>query len=195
MSPVRNASIGMWRSRTAPKTPSSKRSYSSRIRGGTGSRSRMRRPKLRIVNRPTAATTTTTMPTTKTSRTAGGNPLAEAPEAGRQAEDGDREDVEDPLDEDGPEGPAERRHAVHLEQVGAVDVTELGRDDAVDEPRDVQDLGRVPHPDDETRLAQEPLPAVAAQREPEIEHDEREEDERRVRLEDQLRGPRPGALD
>ena len=32
-------------------------------------------------------------------------PVAEAPEAGREAEDGDREDVEDALDEDGPERP------------------------------------------------------------------------------------------
>ena len=45
------------------------------MRGGVGSRSRIRRPKLRIVNSPTAATITTTMPTTKIARIAGGIPL------------------------------------------------------------------------------------------------------------------------
>ena len=44
-------------------------------RGGSGSRSRIRRPKLRIVNRPTPATITTTMPTTNRIRTAGGSPF------------------------------------------------------------------------------------------------------------------------
>ena len=42
---------------------------------GSGRRSRIRRPKLRIVNRPIAATMTTTMPTMNRSRTASGSPL------------------------------------------------------------------------------------------------------------------------
>ena len=109
------------------------------------------------------------MPTMNRSRTASRQAAPEAPEAGREGEDRDREDVQDALDEHRAERPAERRVAVHLEQVGAVHVAELGRHDAVDEPRDVQDLGRVAQVDDEAGLAQQPLPAVAAQREPEIE--------------------------
>ena len=59
---------------------------------------------------------------------------AEAPVAGGQAEHDDREEVQDPLDEDCPERPAERDRAVDLQEVGPVEVAELGRDEAVDEP-------------------------------------------------------------
>ncbi len=113
--------------------------------------------------------------------------VPEAVETDGQTEDRDGEDVQDPLDEDGPERPAQRGRAVHLEQVGAIDIAELGRHHAIDEPRDVQDLDRVAQADDEPGLAQEPFPAIATQREPEVEDDERERDIGRVRLQDQLR--------
>ena len=160
------------------------------IRGGSGNRTMIRRPKLRIVNSPMAATTTTTMPTMKMIWIAWRHPAPEAPQAGREPQDRDREDVQDALDEDRPERPAERRDAVHLEQVGAVHVTELGRHDAVDEPRQVQDLDRVAQPDDEAGLAQEPLPAIATQRKTEVEHDEGQQDERRIGLQDEVRDGR-----
>ena len=114
---------------------------------GSGSRARIRRPKLRTVKSPMASTMTTTTPSPRMKVTAGRQAGAEAPEAGRQAEDGDREEVEDALDEDRAEGPAERRVVVEREQVGAVDVAQLGRHEAVDQPADEDDLGRVADPD------------------------------------------------
>ena len=104
-----------------------------------------------------------------------------------EAEDDDREQVEDPLDEHGPERPAERDRAVDLEQVGPVDVAELGRDEAVDEPRDEDDLGRVADLEPVARPADEDRPAQAAQREAEVEDDERGQQERLVRLLDVAR--------
>src|SRR4051794_21058479 len=105
---------------------------------------------------------------------------AEAPVAGGDAHDGDREDVEDPLDEHGPEGPTQRRVAVDPQQVGTVHVAELGRDDAVDEPREEEDLGRVRGPDPEAGAAQQDRPAQAAQREARVEDEEGDDHERRV---------------
>ena len=67
----------------------------------------------------------------------------EAPEPGEQAQDRDREQVEDPLDEHRAERPRARDRGVDLEQERAVDVAELGRHEAVHEPRQEQDLGRV----------------------------------------------------
>ena len=73
--------------------------------------------------------------------------------------------------------------AVDLEQVGAVDVAELGRHEAVDEPREEDDLGRVL----QARCGS-PVPRRrSAQRrprsgKPSVEHDERGEEEQRVRL-------------
>ncbi len=43
----------------------------------------------------------------------------------------------------GPEGPADRHAGIQLEQVGPVDVAQLGRHEAVHEPRQEDDLGRV----------------------------------------------------
>ena len=63
--------------------------------------------------------------------------------------------------------------AVDLEQVGAVDVAELGRHEAVDEPREEDDLGRVADADREARAAQQERPALAAQREADIEDERR----------------------
>ena len=62
--------------------------------------------------------------------------------------------------------------AVDLQQVGAVDVAELGRDDAVDEPGQEDDLGRVLRADPQAGALQQERPAPAAQREAGIEHDE-----------------------
>ncbi len=105
---------------------------------------------------------------------------AEAPVAGREAEDRDREQVQDALDEDGPEGPRQRRGAVDLQEVGSVDVPELGRGDAVDQPREEDDLGGVLRPDAHPRAAQEDRPALAAQREAEVEHGEGQQNEQRI---------------
>ena len=49
--------------------------------------------------------------------------------------------------------------AVDLEQVGPVDVAELGRHEAVDQPREEDDLGRVADPEPEPVAAQEDRPA------------------------------------
>ena len=111
----------------------------------------------------------------------------EAPEARGEAEARDREQVEDPLHEDGPEGPRERGVAVDLEQVGAVHVAELGRDHAVDEPGQEDDLGRVLRRAVEAGAAQEKRPAVAAQGEAEVVDRERRRDEERAGVEDQPR--------
>ena len=109
----------------------------------------------------------------------------EAQEAGRRPEHDDREEVEDPLDEDGPERPAQRDRAVDLEQVRPVDVAELGRHEAVDEPGDEDDLGGVADPERDSRCPQEQI----AQRrprsgKPEVVDDERREQQQRVRRED-----------
>ena len=93
----------------------------------------------------------------------------------------DREQVQDALDEDGPERPRQRRGAVDLQEVGAVDVAELGRGDAVDQPREEDDLGGVLRPDAHPRAAQQERPALAAQREAEVEHREGQQDEDGVR--------------
>ena len=132
----------------------------------------IRRPKLRIVSSPTARTMTTTDADREDDLDLRREAVAEAQEPGRQAEDDDREQVEDPLDEDGPERPAQRDRAVDLEQVGPVDVAELGRHEAVDEPADEDDLGRVADLEPEAGPAEEDRPAQAAQREAEVE-DER----------------------
>ena len=98
---------------------------------------------------------------------------AEAPEAGREAKQHDREQVEDALDEHRPERSRQRDDVVDPQQVGAVDVAQLGRNEAVDQPADEDDLGRVADlPGAGT--AQQQLPAVAAQREADVVHAEGE---------------------
>ena len=79
----------------------------------------------------------------------------------------------------------QRRGAVDLQQVGPVDVAELGRHDAVDQPREEDDLGGVLRPDAHPRAAQQERPALAAQREAEVEDRERQQDEDGVRGEDE----------
>ena len=81
--------------------------------------------------------------------------------------------------------------AVDLEQVRPVEVAELGRHEAVDEPRDEDDLGRVADADAEAGAAQQERPAQAAQREAEVEDDER----RRGRAAGFAAAIRPGTLD
>ena len=102
-----------------------------------------------------------------------GQAAAERPVAGRQTEDDDREQVEDPLDEHGPERPRQRDRAVDLQEVGPVDVAELGRDEAVHQPADEDDLRAVADLQPEARPPDEERPAPAAEREAEIEDEER----------------------
>ena len=98
-------------------------------------------------------------PMAKMIRTSSDMLVAEAPEAGGQAQDHDRDEVEDALDEDGAEGLAERHARVDAQQVAAVDITQLGRHHAVDQPADEDHLGgvldreRVAHAPDEHRPA------------------------------------------
>ena len=113
------------------------------------------------------------------------HPAPEAPIAGRDPHERDREDVEDALDEDRPERPAQRGVAVDPQEVGPIQVTELGRDDAVDQPRQVDDLGGVLDPDPKAGPAQQDGPAQPTQREAEVEHDEGDEHERRVHAADE----------
>ena len=108
-------------------------------------------------------------------------------EAGREAEDDDREQVEHALDEHRPERARQRDRAVDLEQVRAVDVAELGRHEAVHEPRQEDDLGRVAHLEPEPAPANEHRPAQAAQREADVEDRERGEQQQRVRTQDLVR--------
>ncbi len=113
--------------------------------------------------------------------------VPEAPVAGRDAEHRDRHQVQTPLDEDRAERSAQRGGAVDLEEVGAIEVAELGRNDAVDRPRQEDDLGRVLRADAEARAAQEDGPAQTAQREAAVEDEERDQHEGRVRRGDQPR--------
>ena len=111
----------------------------------------------------------------------------EAPVAGGQPEGGDREQVEDPLDEDRAERPRHRRGAVDLQQVRPVDIAELRRHDAVHQPGQEDDLGRVLGRDPYPGAAQERRPAKAAQREAGIEDEHGREHQPAVRGEDQAR--------
>ena len=146
-----------------------------------------RRPKLRSVNRASASSATMTIADAEHGLDLGRQAAPEAPVAGRDAHQRDREDVEDALDEHGAERPAQRRVAVDPQQVRAVDVAQLGRHEAVDEPREVQDLGGVLDPDLEARPVEQHRPALAAQREAEVEHEERDQHQRRVRAGDEAR--------
>ena len=101
------------------------------------------------------------MPSANRNWTTGGRPRPEAHVAGPEAEDRDREEVEDALDEDGPEGPAQRHGRVDLEEVGPVDVAELGRHEAVDEPADEDDLGAVARPDGVAAATQQERPSAS----------------------------------
>ncbi len=92
---------------SAPNTPCSKRSYSSRTWcGRKRSATMIRRPKLRIVNRPTASSGDDHDADAEHDLDRRRQAVAEAPVARGEAEQGDREEVEDPLDEDRPERPA-----------------------------------------------------------------------------------------
>ena len=69
---------------------------------------------------------------------------------------------------------------VHPQQVGAVDVAQLGRHEAVDEPADEDDLGRVAQGDPDAGAAQQQGPAVAAQREADVVDAEGDQQQQRV---------------
>ena len=134
-----------------------------------GSLVRIRRPKLRIVSSPPASSRTTTDADREDDLDVARQAAPERHEAGREPEDDDREQVEDPLDEDRPEGPRQRDAAVDLEQVRPVDVAELGRHEAVHEPRQEDDLDAVADLEQEAGLPDEHRPAQAAEREPDVE--------------------------
>ena len=116
-----------------------------------------------------------------------GQAAAERPITRGEAEDDDREEVEHPLDEDRPERPRQRHRAVDLEQIRPVQVAELGRDQAVDQPADEDDLAGVADPEAEAGASDQQRPAEPAEREPDVEHRERHEQQQRVRAEDQAR--------
>ena len=73
------------------------------------------------------------------------------------------------------------------QEIGPVQVAELGRHDAVHEPREIDDLGGVLDPDPEAGPAEEQRPAIAAEGETGIEDEERDEHQRRVRSADERR--------
>ena len=80
-----------------------------------------------------ASTTMTPMPSTATNWISGGKPVRKLQNPASEAHDRDREQVEDPLDEDRAQRPGAGHVGVDLEQEGAVQVAELGRDQAVHE--------------------------------------------------------------
>ena len=133
---------------------------------------------------PTASRTTTATPRPMIDADRVRQAVAEGPERCTEAEHDDREQVEDALDEDRAERRRERDREVDLQQPGAIDVAELGRHDAVDEPADEDDLRRVADPHLRADAAQQQRPAVAAQREAEVVDDERRHEPDRVGRDD-----------
>ena len=117
--------------------------------------------------------------------TSGHGPAAEAPEAGRHRQPEDDDDVGDPLDEDRPHRPRGGAAVVALQQKGAVQVAQLGRDQAVDEPREEQDLGRHPVAGCGPDLAQDVPPPPAPEREGQVVHDQGGEQQGGVRAPDE----------
>ena len=94
----------------------------------------------------------------------------------REAEHDDREQVEDPLDEHGPERPGQRDRAVDLQQVRAVDVAELGRARGSSRATTMKMISvAVADPEPDSRCRGRGSPSAAAEREAEVEDDERRE--------------------
>ena len=116
---------------------------------------------------------------------------AEAPVARRQGEAEDDDDVGDALDEDRADRPRRRGAVVRLQQVRAVEVAELGRHEAVDEPRQVEDLERVEEADARADLGEDVAPAEGTDREGQVVGDEGERQVADVGAEHEL----PGGLD
>ena len=73
---------------------------------------------------------------------------------------------------------------VDLEQVGAVDVAELGGHEAVHEPRQAEDLGRVLDADVDPGAAQDQSPSAGRAAGSRVEHDEGGEQQQLVRAGD-----------
>ena len=97
---------------------------------------------------------------------------AEAPEAGRQGQREDEDDVRDPLQEDRANRPRDRGRVRGPQQVGAVQVAQLGRHQAVHEPGQEEDLGRVAVAHVGADVPQHQPPPQAAQREGQVVDDE-----------------------
>jgi len=119
---------------------------------------------------------------------AGCQSAAEAPVAGGKGQAEDHDDVGDALDEDRADGPRRRGAVVRLEQIRAVKVSQLGRHEAVHEPRQIEDLERVEEPDARPHLGEDEAPAERANRERQVVGDEGKRKVPDVRPEDQLPG-------
>jgi hypothetical protein len=113
--------------------------------------------------------------------------VPEVPVAGQNAQGRDGDEIEDAFHEDRAQRLRRRNRAVELEQVGAIEIAELGRDDAVHEPRQEQDLGAVPDADLVAGTPQELGPAPAPQREAGVVDREGEQHQPEIRLADVLR--------
>ena len=107
-------------------------------------------------------------------------PAAEAPIACGEGQPENDDDVRDALDEDRSHGPGRRGTVAPLEQVGPVQVAELGGDQAVDEPREEEDLGRGHEADWRARAPQDEGPAEAPQREGQVVHHQGEHQQTQV---------------
>ena len=116
---------------------------------------------------------------------------AEGPVAGAQRQHGDDDDVRDALDEDGAHRARDRGRVVRAQQVCPVQVAQLGGDQAVDEPRQEQDLGRVAEANRQSAAPEDVPPPESAKRKGRVVGDEGEGQESDVGLADELRNLAP----
>src|SRR5690606_20090221 len=93
----------------------------------------------------------------------GSGSAPEGPEPRAQRQPGDDDDVRRALDEDRSDRARDRGPEVPAQQVGAVQVSELGRNEAVHEPGQEEDLGRVAEADVHAAARQDVAPSVAPQ--------------------------------
>ena len=115
----------------------------------------------------------------------------ERPEAGGQRQDGDDDEVRDPLDEHGAQRPRDGRSVVRAQQEGPIEVAQLGGNQAVDEPRQEQDLGGIPEAKLHPAARQDVLPAKSPHGKRGVVHREGEDQEAQVGLADELRDLAP----
>ena len=103
----------------------------------------MRAPKLRTRNRPTASTATTTRPIAKTSCTSGDMPERKLQKPAARPSSTIAKRSKTRSMKIVPKARLSGHAVIDLDEIGAVDVAQLGRHETVDQPADEDDLGRV----------------------------------------------------
>ena len=106
---------------------------------------------------------------------------AESDVAVHHQEPKDDEEVQEALRDDDPDRPRERDPETALHQVAAIEVAELGGDQAVDEPAEHQDAEEIATLDVVAALPEEPCPANGPDGERQVVHTERGEHVQRIR--------------